>query len=223
MDRPLIIGNIHNLSLESYGDEQPQLVALFPCKTIKGYDCPYPSYSFIGIKEKYAFCCTTIWLHDSSMLKVKQLTLETPKFIGFYLQEVVNVTIELVEVYPIAETIIKVYCAIAFSNSHFIEIHSFIAKNMTNGVSFFQASNIHINNITTSYNHEDGIYSLMSSHLHISNLYFANNLNAGISIDVGNTIFINNVTSIANKKEIDLYSVKNAQVINRIYHTTVRE
>ena len=216
MDRPLIVGNIHNLSLESYSDEQPQLVAQFPCKTIKGHECPYPFYPFFGIEEKYAFCCTTIWVHDSSMLTVKQITLRTPKFIGLYLQDVVNVTIELVEVYPITETIIKVYCAIVFSNSHFIEIHSFIAKNMTIGVSFYQASNIHINNITTSYNHEDGIYSLMSSHLHISNSYFANNLNAGIRIDVGNTIFINNVTSIANKKGIDLYSVKNVQVINSI-------
>ena len=36
MDRPLIIGNIHNLSLESYSNkQQPQLVAKFTCNTMR--------------------------------------------------------------------------------------------------------------------------------------------------------------------------------------------
>ena len=216
MDRPLIIGNIHNLSLESYSDGQPHLVEQFPCKTIEGYECPYSYYPFIAIKKKYSFCCATIWVHNSSMLTVKRLTLQTPKCNGVYLHEVVNVTIELVDVYPNTETIITACHGIVLSNSHFIEIYSFVAKNMSNGVYLFQASHVHMNNVTTSYNHEEGIYSLMSSHLHIFNSYSASNQKAGITIDDGSNIVIDNVTSIANEKGVELYLVKNAQLINSI-------
>ena len=216
MNRSLIIGNIHNLSLESYSDEQPHLVEQFPCKTIEGNKCPYSYYPVVAIKKKYSFCCATIWVHNSSMLTVKRLTLQTPKCNGVYLHEVVNVTIELVEVYPNTETIITTCHGIVLSNSHFIEIYSFVAKNMSNGVYLFQASHVHMNNVTTSYNHEEGIYSLMSSHLHIFNSYSTSNQKAGITIDVGSNIVIDNVTSNANEKGVELNSIKNAQLINSI-------
>ena len=62
MERPVIIGNVHNMSLESLSDESdeyPHLVAQFSCET-DVHNCmhlfTYGNYN--------GLCCAAVWLND---------------------------------------------------------------------------------------------------------------------------------------------------------------
>ena len=105
MDKRLIMRNLYNISLESYDDEQTQLLSQFLCKpeVTKCVSSPY-NEQYPRVDEIHA-CCAIIWLYNISLLTVKRLTIvpQAPKVSSIFLHEVVNVTIELVEAYPIIE------------------------------------------------------------------------------------------------------------------------
>ena len=74
MDRPLTIGNVHNMSLESLSDENdegPHLVAHLSCET-EGHECVYTSWYDHDFQE---CSCTAIWLHDVYNVTVKGISI----------------------------------------------------------------------------------------------------------------------------------------------------
>ena len=64
MDRPVTIGNVHNMSLESLSDEHPHLVAQFSCET--------EVQNYIQFCTE---CCSAFWLHDMYNVTVKGIKL----------------------------------------------------------------------------------------------------------------------------------------------------
>ena len=211
MNRPLIIGNVHNLSLESYSDEQPQLVAQFPCKTTV-LECFHNAYYFGGFEFK-DICCAIIWFHDVSLIVAKTLniTMQSSNMTGLFFQKVVNVSVELVELYS-QSTDLPQY-GIAIAESHLVEIHSSIANNWQKGVIALNVSNINISNMTTSANVQVGIMIYDSFNVYISNTATKSGIN-GIFIATGNNILITATTSTYSYDGIRFFNVSNAKIIN---------
>ena len=206
MDRPLIIGNVHNLSLEGYSDEQPQLVAQFPCH-IEVNTCFY-----ITNKIQLKTCCSTIGLHNVSLFTVKNLTItpKTPNAKGLILHKVVNATIEQIEVY---NNITSSQQGIVLMDCHFIQMHSIIARNWEIGLEFSDSNNIYIHNVTASDNYERGMYTFNCSNFHVYSSSFTNNtMSCGIWMSEGHNIVINNNTT----EGIHFEHINTAQIVNTI-------
>ena len=158
MDRPLIIKNVHNISLESFSGEKPHLLVDFLCKNESSSSCFHTHVQTEDLTEFVVICCATLWLYDVSFVTIKQIsiTLQSPKITALFLNEVVNATIELVEVNSIFETTMALHYPIVVMHSHFIEIHSCIAKNWYCGLVFIYSNNIYINNVTIIGNELEG-------------------------------------------------------------------
>ena len=216
MDRPLIIGNVHNLSLEGYSDEQPQLVAQFPCH-IEVNTCFYITNQF---EKRYPkTCCSTIGLHNVSLFTVKNLTItpKTPNAKGLVLHKVVNATIEQIEVYNIFKNITRSKQGIVLMDCHFIQMHSIIARNWWIGLEFSDSNNIYIHNVTASHNKHGGMYTINCSNFHVYSSSFTNNtITYGIWMSVGHNIVINNTTIEYNAVGIYFYYINTVQIINTI-------
>ena len=216
MDRPLIIGNVHNLSLEGYSDEQPQLVAQFPCH-IEVNTCFYITNQF---EKRYPkTCCYTIGLHNVSLFTVKNLTItpKTPNATGLVLHKVVNATIEQIEVYYIFKNITRSKQGIVLKNCHFIQMHSIIARNWEIGLEFYDSNNIYIHNVTASDNYETGMYTFNCSNFHMYSSSFTNNtISDGIGMYEGHNIVINNTTTEYNAGGIYFEHINTTQIVNTI-------
>ena len=216
MDRPLIIGNVHNLSLEGYSDEQPQLVAQFPCQT-EVNTCLYITNPFFG--NHITTCCSTIWLHNVSLFTVKKLTItpKTPNVAGLVLSKVVNATIEQIEVYLISESTTSSQQGIVLMDCHFIQMHSIIANNWKIGLVFTDSNYIQIHNVTAYNNDGMGIFTVNTSNLHLYSSSFTNNtMIYGIGMYAGYNIVINNATSVCNSWGIHFEDIDTAQIVNTI-------
>ena len=213
MDRPLIIGNVHNLSLEGYSDEQPQLVAQFPCQ-IEVYTCFH-----ITNKIQLKTCCSTIGLHNVSLFTVKNLTItpKTPNAKGLVFHKVVNATIEQIEVYNIFKNITSSQKGILLTKCHFIQMHSIIARNWEFGLEFSDSNNIYIHNVTVSDNYAMGMYTYNCSNFHVYSSSFTNNtMYCGISMSEGHNIVINNTTIEYNALGIYFYHINTVRIVNTI-------
>ena len=218
MDRPLIIGNVHNLSLEGYSDEQPQLVAQFPCQTEVNTCFELDIYNIVS-PIHIETCCSTIWLHNVSLFTVKKLTItpKTPNVAGLVFSKVVNATIEQIEVYLISESTTSSQQGIVLMDCHFIQMHSIIAKTWNIGLMFTDSKSIHIHNVTAYNNDEMGIFTLNSSNFHLYSSSFTNNtMIGGIVIYSGYNIVINNTTSVCNTMGIYFEGIDTAQIVNTI-------
>ena len=74
IDRPVTIGNVHNMSLESLNDENneyPHLVAQFSCET-EVHDCIHLHWFKYG---NFKVCCAAVWLHDMYNVTVKGISI----------------------------------------------------------------------------------------------------------------------------------------------------
>ena len=212
MDRPLIVGHVYNLSLEGYSDEQPQLVAQFPCQ-IEVNTCLYITIPLYKIHLKT--CCSTIWLHNVSLFAIKKITitLKTPNATGLVLHKVVNATIEQIEVYLITESITRSQQGIVLMDCHFIQMHSIIARNWWSGLLFTNSNNIHIHKVIASNNDGMGIFTLHTSNFHLYSSSFTNNtMLCGIGMYAGYNIVINNTTSVCNAEGINFRHIDTAQI-----------
>ena len=221
MDRYLIIRHVHNLSLEGYSDEQPQLVAQFHCQ-IEVNTYFYITSAFFDIHPKT--CCSTIGLHNVSLFTVKNLTitLKTPNGTGLVLHKVVNATIEQIEVYHISENITSSQQGIILKDCHFIQMHSIIARNWYSGLLFIDSNNIYIHNVTASHNQHVGMYTFNSSNIHLYSSSFTNNtLSCGIRMSDGHNIVFNNTTSVCNSRGIYFDHINTAQIVNTIVSSNI--
>ena len=94
MDRPVTIGNVHNMSLENFSEERPHLVTQFSCET-EVCDCIPPWRASLF---DFGWCCAAVWLHDMYNVTVKGIIL-TSNVSGIILRDVSNVLIQLTTTY----------------------------------------------------------------------------------------------------------------------------
>ena len=211
MNKPLIVGNVYNLSLEGCSDEQPQLVAQFPCQTEVNtcLNITNPYY-----KLHLNICCSTIWLHNVSLFTVKDLTitLKASEVTSLVLHEVSNATIDLLELYLISESITSSQQGIVLMNCHFIQMHSIIAKNWWSGFLLADSNNIHIYNVSASDNDQMGIFTLNTSNFYLYSSSLTNT--GGIHMYAGHNIVINNTTFANNTRGLHVDGINTAHIIN---------
>ena len=80
MDKPLIIAGQNNISLESYSDERPQLVAEFSCERGSSNYQHITCIFFESIKVS----CAAIQLRDMNLVTLKgiNVTVQAPGLSG---------------------------------------------------------------------------------------------------------------------------------------------
>ena len=217
MDRPLIIKNVHNISLESFSGEKPHLLVDFLCKNESSSSCFHTHVQTGDLTEFVVICCATLWLYDVSFVTIKQIsiTLQSPKITALFLNEVVNATIELVEVNSIFETTMALHYPIVVMHSHFIEIHSYIAKNWYCGLVFIYSNNIYINNVTIIGNELEGKFPQKNfySNLPLNSFLRVHKLCKGIATISGYNIVMNN-TNLFSSNEKYFSWINMSQVVN---------
>ena len=155
MDRPLTIGHVHNMSLESLNDENdeyPHLVAQFSCET-EGHECVHLRFKLSVVDIKV--CCAAVWLQDMYNVTVKGIHITAQMPISpVVLKNVSDITVQL-----------NALCSLTDHNSIEITIygatslvvHSSSANYCSSGLVLYNTTNTHINKITTMYNEFIGI------------------------------------------------------------------
>ena len=208
MNRPVTIGNVHNMSLENFSSERPHLVAQFSCKT-EAQDCmPVGAW-----KYELSVCCAAIWLHDMYCVTVRGviLTLQTSNVSGVIFKNVSKVTVQLLTTrYSSSDH----YClGIAIYEADTVKVQSSSASNCTYGLVFNSTTNIHINDITTTYN-KWGVVLLETHNASITNT-IVNNHKVGAFLRFVNNINITNTTaSYSLIFGLHLWNMNNTNIIN---------
>ena len=193
MDKPLIIAGQNNISLESYSDEQPQLVAEFPC------ECGSSNYQQITCGyEPIKVHCAAIQLRDMNVVTLKgiNVTVQTPGLSGLLLMNVSNSTVQDISSHYLLHYPAPV--GILINNSQSIVLQSLSAFNYQYGIVYVNTTHINISKIraignkvfglslcssgiitiadtTSSHNGQTGLYLYSSPHAHINNTTAADN------------------------------------------------
>ena len=222
MDKPLIIAGKNNISLESYSDEGPQLVAEFPCE--------YGSSNYQQITcgyESIKVSCAVIQLRDMNLVTLKgiNVTVQAPGLSGLLLVNVSNSTVQDVSSNYLLHFPAPV--GILINNSQSIVLQSFSAFNYQYGIVFVNkniskiraignkvfglslcsSGIITIADTTSSHNGGGGIYLFSLNNTYITNTTSSHNEGSGILLDSLNNTYITNTTASDNGQTgIDLYS-----------------
>ena len=157
MDKPLIIAGQNNISLESYSDERPQLVAKFAC------ECGSSNYQQITCGyESIKVHCAAIQLRDMNLVTLKgiNVTVQTPGLSGLLLVNVSNSTVQDISSHYLLHFPAPI--GISINNSQSIVLQSLSAFNYQYGIVFANTTHINISKIRTIGNKVFGL-SLCSS------------------------------------------------------------
>ena len=197
MDRPVIVGNVHNMSLESLSDESdeyPHLLAEFSCET-EGHNCIhlYTHWFPHGFKV----CCAAIWLHDIHNMTVKRIsiTVQTPRVSGTILMNVSGIAVQLNTTCFLTnkKTVgIVIYKATSFG------LYSSNASNCSYGLVLHNTTITGINKVTAMYNEFDGIAISMATNTHINNTTAVHNGGSGMYLSTMNDTYIRNINASHN-------------------------
>ena len=192
MDRPVTIGNVHNMSLENFSDERPHLVAQFSCET-EVWDC----ISVIAWKYDFDVCCAAVWLHDVYNITVKGIivTVQTSNVSGIILRNVSSVLIQLTTTYSLID---HRYClGIAIYEANSAAVQSSSVNNCTRGLVLYNATDSHISDVTATYN-KIGIMLVVTSDSSITNTVVTNNVWEGMHLNKIHNAHITNTTATYN-------------------------
>ena len=192
MDRPVTIGNVHNMSLENFSSERPHLATQFFCET-EPHDC----ISVSAWIYRFDVCCATFWLHDvhSVTFKGMILTVQTPNVSGVIFRSVSKVSIQWVTTYSSHDH----YCfGIGIREAYSTDIQSSSACNCTYGVVLENTTNSQMNNTTAMYNMW-GVVLLEVSDSRISNAIVIHNSLEGMYLGNTSNIHIANTTAAFNR------------------------
>ena len=192
MDRPVTIGNVHNMSLENFSSERPHLATQFFCET-EPHDC----ISVSAWIYRFDVCCATFWLHDvhSVTFKGMILTVQTPNVSGVIFRSVSKVSIQWVTTYSSHDH----YCfGIGIREAYSTDIQSSSACNCTYGVVLENTTNSQMNNTTAMYNMW-GVVLLEVSDSRISNTIVIHNSLEGMYLGNTSNIHIANTTASFNR------------------------
>ena len=208
MDRPVTIGNVHNMSLESFSSERPHLVAQFFCET-EPHDCiPVSAW-----KSDFNVCCAAIWLHDVHNVTLRGIiiTVLTPNISGVVFRNVSKVTVQLTETYSSCD----LYCfGIAIYEADSVEVESSSAYNCTYGLVLHTTTNSSINDITAMYNMW-GVVLIEFKDSCISKIFVTQNELEGMYMSNTNNILITNTTATySGSFGMHLYNMTNTDIIN---------
>ena len=197
MYRPVIIGNVHNMSLESLSDESdeyPHLLAEFSCES-EGHNCIhlYTHWFPHGFKV----CCAAIWLHDIHNITVKRIsiTVQTPRVSGIILMNVSGIAVQLNTTCFLTnkKTVgIVIYEATSFG------LYSSNASNCSYGLVLHNTTTTGINRVTVMYNEFDGIAISMATNTHINNTTAVHNGGSGMYLSTMNGTYIRNINASHN-------------------------
>ena len=207
MDRPVTIGNVHNMSLESFSNEYPHLVPQFSCET-KAHGCLRVS----AWKYHFNVCCAAIWLYDMYNVTVKgvNVTVQTPNVSGIILTNVSKVSIHFTTTYSSYNH----YCfGIAIFEAASVEVRSSSTNNCTFGFRLENAVNSHIRDITAMYNMW-GMVLVNVNNSSISNTFVTQNSLEGMFLGYTKNIHLNNTTATYNGiNGMHLWSMTNTYII----------
>ena len=186
MDKPLIIAGQNNISLESYSDERPQLVAEFP------YECGSSIYQYITciFFEAIKVSCTAIQLRDMNLVTLKgiNVTVQAPGLSGLLLVNVSNSTVQ-----DVSSRYLLHYPApvgILINNSQSIVLQSLSVFNYQYGIVFGNTTHINISKISTIGNKVTGLSLLTSGIITITETTSSHNGRHGIKLCVSSGVHI---------------------------------
>ena len=218
MDRPLTIGNVHNMSLESLSDESdeyPHLVAQFSCET-EGHECIYMDWSFLPDAQ---VCCAAIWLHDVYNVTVKgiSITVQTSdKHISVViLKNVSGTTVQLNATCSLTDDTSDGTNGIVMYEATSVEVHSSSANNCSYGLVLHNTTNTHITKVTAMYNDVVGIALHTCTDTNIYNTVAAHNGFTGmLLVDMSNTHITNTTTAHNDDHGMYLSTMSNTYITN---------
>ena len=196
MDRPLIIGNVHNLSLESYSSKQTRLVALF------AYDSEVTScvYTMLGLDGENVTACPALGLYNRYHVTFTgiNVTVQSPKVSGLVIKNVSNITLQMVSIhnaiyYPTPMGVIIL-------RSSKIRLHSLKAYRFQYGIAILNTNNISIHKLSALENENNGILLSSSNHSVITHSMISHNKGVGMNITNATSINISNVIVEHNQK-----------------------
>ena len=214
MDKPLIIAGKNNISLESYSDERPQLVAEFPC------ECGSSNYRYIPciFFEAIKVSCTAIQLRDMNHVTLKgiNVTVQAPGLSGLLLVNVSNSTVQ-----DISSRYLLHYpepVGIIINNSQSIVLQSLSVFNFQYGIVFGNTTHINISKIRTIGNKITGLSLLTSRIITITETTSSHNGRHGIKLCVSSGVHIIDSVVSHNKRSGIYLLLSN---FNRILSTRI--
>ena len=217
MDRPVTIGNVHNVSLEGLRDksgEYPHLVTKFFCYKVP--KCiPLDSLSN-WITNPYV-CCAAVWLHNLFNVTVKGISITVQALnepiSGVNLKNVSDITVQLNTTCSLTD---QPSFGITIFETTFVEIHSSRANNCSFGLVLHNTTNTHITKVTTMYNVYQGIVVYMATDTVMSNTITAHNARDGMHLSSMSNTYITNMTTSHNFRSIgiSLLNMHNTHIIN---------
>ena len=212
MDRPLIIANVHNLSLESYSTKkQPQLVAQFPC------DCELTSFAHatLGIDGESVTVCPAVGLYDMYNVTLKgiNITVQAPEVSGLVIRNVSNVFIQMISTHnalyqptPIGIIILRSYA---------VYVLSLNAYRFQYGVAVLDTNNIFVYNLSAIGNERIGLFLHSSKHSVIAHATISHNKGGGMNItNVTNTQISNLIVEHNRRNGMFLGSMNQTHISN---------
>ena len=226
MDRPLTIGNVHNMSLESLreeSDKYPHLVAQFSCET-EGHECIYMNWYDTGWSDfpditKFQVCCAAIWLHDLYNVTVKgiSITVQTSdKHISVViLKNVSGTTVQLNATCSLTDDTSNGTYGIIMYEATSVEVHSSSANNCSLGLVLHNTTNTHITKVTAMYNDVVGIALDTCTDTNIYNTVAAHNGWNGLRlVDMNNTHITNTTIAYNDGDGMYLFTMNNTHITN---------
>ena len=217
MDRPVTIGNVHNVSLEGWKDESgeyPRLVTQFFC-----YKVPkcIPLDSLSNWITNPKVCCAAVWLHNLFNVTVKGISITVQALnepiSGVNLKNVSDITVQMNTTCSLTD---QPSFGITIFETTFVEIHSSIANNCSFGLVLHNTTNIHITKVTTMYNMYLGIVVHMATDTVMSNTITAHNARDGMHLSSMSNTYITNMTTSHNFRSIgiSLFNMHNTHIMN---------
>ena len=216
MDRPLTIGNVHNISFEGLSnenDEYPHLVAQFSSET-EGRECVYMN----GYYPEFQVCCAAIWLHDMYNVTVKGISIAVQisnKHISVViLKNVLGITVQLRVACSLTDHDNRSVGIIMYEATS-VEVHSSSASNCSFGLMLHNTTNTHITKVTAMYNKAEGINLNTCTDTNINNSIAAHNGETGMKLkDMNNTNITNITTAYNGEIGMNLFTMRNTNITN---------
>ena len=196
VDRPLTMGNVHNMSWENGGevdDERPLLVTRFSCET-EEHICTYTS----------DICCAAVLLHDINNVTIKGLAV-TSRASGIILQDAVNISVQQLVITCMASVPVNyAYVGILVYQATSVAIHSFSAYNCSYGLSLVSTTNAHITKVDAKHNNWIGIGLMNTTDICITDTTVTQSSRHGMELFFTSNSQITN-TTLSHNDENGLY------------------
>ena len=252
MNKPLHVGNVHSMSLESfYGsdNEQPHLVAEFSCESRAGMCMSV----WVTADMTHVVCCAAMQFYDSQNITLKgiMISLQAPGMSGVTVQKVSNMNIQLITTYSLKPFTLPYPFnedpfGIVIDYANGLEVYSSDTANYSRGFVFQNILNTIIHNITATYCRFSGIFlhnatnttisspkavnterglSLYyaSTNIHISDAILVHNRASGMYLYFINHVTISNVFAMFNGEGIVMLRPQNTEIINAtVIHSPYR-